>query len=186
MTNSRINVRNLKIFILNYIFNFVKLKFSDSNPYIPASLSNKGRAQLDENDEMLLKVRNILNKFTPQNLNKLTADFDNLAINTEERLKLVVDIIFEKSIGEKLFTQTYAKLCKVLSKIKIPTTDQSKTFNFRTMLLTKCQKEFNTDYIKDINYDQMIADAKAETNEAKKKEMNEKANQKLLKAKCRC
>jgi translation initiation factor 4G len=156
-----------------------------ATPYIPVSLSNKGRAALDENDEMLREVRNILNKLTPQNLNKLTADLVNLAINTEERLKGAIDIIFEKSIDEQVFSQTYAQLCKVLSKIKVPTTDQSKTVNFRTMLLTKCQKEFNTDYIKDINYDQMIADAEAETNEAKKKEMNEEANDKLLKAKRR-
>jgi predicted transcriptional regulator len=141
--------------------------------------------KLNENDQIQLEVHEILSKLTPKNLNKLTVDLVNLEINTEERLKNFVDIIFEKSIGEKLFTQTYAKLCKVLSKIKVPTTDQSKTVNFRTMLLTKCQKEFNTDYIKDINYDQMIADAEAETNEAKKKEMNEKANEKLLKAKRR-
>ncbi len=35
--------------------------------------------------------------------------------------------------------------------------DPTKNVNFRTMLLTRCQKEFDTDYIQGINYEKLIA-----------------------------
>ena len=87
---------------------------------------------LDENEALLRDVRNILNKLTPQNLNKLTSDLINLPINTQERLEGAIDIIFEKSIDEQVFSTTYAQLCKVLSSIKVPSTSEpGKLINFR-------------------------------------------------------
>ena len=80
------------------------------NPYI---IKKVAAVELNELDELLREVRNILNKLTPQNLQKLTGDLINLAINSEDRLKGSIDIIFEKSIDEQVFSQTYANLCKV-------------------------------------------------------------------------
>jgi translation initiation factor 4G len=57
--------------------------------------------------------------------------------------------------------------------------------NFRTMLLTKCQKEFDTDFYSEINYDKLESEDEACTDEAKRKELQELADDKLSKAKRR-
>ena len=63
------------------------------NPYVIKKLTN---AELNEEEELFREVRNILNKLTPQNLQKLTISLINLPITTESRLKGSIDIIFEK------------------------------------------------------------------------------------------
>jgi translation initiation factor 4G len=74
----------------------------------------------------------------------------------------------------------------VLSSIKVPSnSDPSKMANFRTMLLTKCQKEFDTDFYQEINYDKLKSEVEACTDEAKRKELQELADDKLSKAKRR-
>jgi translation initiation factor 4G len=74
----------------------------------------------------------------------------------------------------------------VLSSIKVPSnSDPSKMANFRTMLLTKCQKEFDTDFYSEINYDKLKSEVEACTDEAKRKELQELADDKLSKAKRR-
>jgi hypothetical protein len=81
------------------------------NPYVIKKKTSQ--VELNEHEELLREVRNILNKLTPQNLQKLTGDLINLSINNEDRLKGSIDIIFEKSIDEQVFSQIYANLCKV-------------------------------------------------------------------------
>jgi translation initiation factor 4G len=159
----------------------IQLNVSE-NPY----QIKKTQSDLNEFEELLREVRNILNKLTPQNIQKLTSDLISLPINNEERLKSAIDIIFEKSIDEQVFSQTYANLCKVLAHIKVPSnTEPNKIVNVRTKLLTKCQKEFDTDIYTDINYDKLIEEVNAQTDEAKKREMQELADDKLLRAKRR-
>lgn len=46
--------------------------------------------------ELYRRVRAILNKLTPQKFQTLVKQCTNLEINTEERLKGSIDIIFEK------------------------------------------------------------------------------------------
>ena len=43
-------------------------------------------------------MRSILNKLTPQMFQQLMKQVTQLAIDTEERLKGVIDLIFEKAI----------------------------------------------------------------------------------------
>lgn len=77
-------------------------------------------AQLDETEKCLRGVRAILNKLTPQNFQKLVNDLVNLEINADDsRLRGTIDIIFEKSIDEPAFSQTYANLCKALNSVFI-------------------------------------------------------------------
>ena len=66
-----------------------------------------------KNEEIFREVRNILNKLTRQNLQKLTGDLINLPINNEDRLKGLVEIIYEDSINSKIYTEIYANICKV-------------------------------------------------------------------------
>jgi translation initiation factor 4G len=128
-------------------------------------------------EKVLRQVREILNKLTPQKFQKLAQDLIALDINSEERLKGVIDVIFEKAIDEPAFSQTYANLCKILcpvskrisleflnsyknyflTQIKVSKSSANGgTFAFRTLLLSRCQKEFETDFYKEINYEELL------------------------------
>ena len=53
--------------------------------------------------ELYRKVRSILNKLTPQKFGTLMQQILDLNINSEEKLKGVIDIIFEKVWFELLY-----------------------------------------------------------------------------------
>jgi hypothetical protein len=67
----------------------------------------------DKHEEVFREVRNILNKLTRQNFVKLTGYLINLPINNEDRLKGLVEIIYEDSIYSEIYTEIYANICKV-------------------------------------------------------------------------
>jgi translation initiation factor 4G len=135
----------------------------------------------------------------------LTQDLIALSLNSkEERLKGAIDIIFEKAIDEPNYSQTYAQVCVNLSKTKLQKGDTQVTF--RSILLNRCQKEFHTDYYKEINYDQWMKSRLNETSkclvflifdfcifkdieecsdEIKKRELQEQLDERLTKAKRR-
>jgi translation initiation factor 4G len=74
----------------------------------------------------------------------------------------------------------------VLNIIKVPSNaDPTKFVLFRTMLLTRCQKEFDTDFYQEISYDKLMQEVESCTDEQKKKELKEIADDKLIKAKRR-
>ncbi|XP_042245961.1 eukaryotic translation initiation factor 4 gamma 3-like [Thunnus maccoyii] len=99
--------------------------------------------EVQKTQELFRKVRSILNKLMPQNFRQLMTQMTNLTINTEERLKGVVDLIFEKAISEPSFSVAYANMCRCLMGLKVPNTDQPGTcVNFRKLLLNCCHKEF--------------------------------------------
>uniref|UniRef100_A0A8C6YGZ4 Eukaryotic translation initiation factor 4 gamma 1 n=1 Tax=Naja naja TaxID=35670 RepID=A0A8C6YGZ4_NAJNA len=114
--------------------------------------------------ELFRRVRSILNKLTPQMFQQLMKQVTELSIDTEERLKGVIDLIFEKAISEPNFSVAYANMCRCLMGLKVPTTDKPSTMvNFRKVLLNRCQKEFE----KDKDDDEIF--------EKKQKEMDEAA-----------
>ncbi|KAG8136243.1 putative Eukaryotic translation initiation factor 4 gamma 1 protein [Naja naja] len=95
---------------------------------------------------------------------QLMKQVTELSIDTEERLKGVIDLIFEKAISEPNFSVAYANMCRCLMGLKVPTTDKPSTMvNFRKVLLNRCQKEFE----KDKDDDEIF--------EKKQKEMDEAA-----------
>ncbi|XP_058846440.1 eukaryotic translation initiation factor 4 gamma 1-like isoform X2 [Acipenser ruthenus] len=96
--------------------------------------------------ELFRRVRGILNKLTPQMFQQLMKQVTELTIDTEERLKGVIDLIFEKAISEPNFSVAYANMCRCLMGLKVSTTDKpGVTVNFRKLLLNRCQKEFEKD-----------------------------------------
>uniref|UniRef100_A0A8C7HSN0 Eukaryotic translation initiation factor 4 gamma 1 n=1 Tax=Oncorhynchus kisutch TaxID=8019 RepID=A0A8C7HSN0_ONCKI len=96
--------------------------------------------------ELFKRVRSILNKLTPQMFQQLMKQVKELTIDTEQRLKGVIDLIFEKAISEPNFSVAYANMCRCLMGLKVPTTDKpGVTVNFRKLLLNRCQKEFEKD-----------------------------------------
>uniref|UniRef100_A0A665V903 Eukaryotic translation initiation factor 4 gamma 1-like n=1 Tax=Echeneis naucrates TaxID=173247 RepID=A0A665V903_ECHNA len=96
--------------------------------------------------ELFKRLRSILNKLTPQKFQELMKQVTELTIDTEERLKGAIDLIFEKAISEPNFSVAYANMCRCLMGLKVPTSDKPGLFvNFRKLLLNRCQKEFEKD-----------------------------------------
>ncbi|XP_062871620.1 eukaryotic translation initiation factor 4 gamma 3 isoform X3 [Trichomycterus rosablanca] len=100
--------------------------------------------------EIFRRVRSILNKLTPQMFNQLMKQVTDLTIDTEERLKGVIDLVFEKAIDEPSFSVAYGNMCSCLATLKVPMADKpTSTVNFRKLLLNRCQKEFEKDKVND-------------------------------------
>lgn len=107
--------------------------------------------------DLFRKVRSILNKLTPQKFNQLMKQVTDLTIDTEERLKGVIDLVFEKAIDEPSFSVAYGNMCRCLAMLKVPSVDkatqQYTTVNFRKLLLNRCQKEFEKDKVDDVVFE---------------------------------
>ncbi|XP_037314517.2 eukaryotic translation initiation factor 4 gamma 1a isoform X3 [Pungitius pungitius] len=114
---------------------------------------NAEEAEVEDDDpeqaqtkELFKRLRSILNKLTPQKFQELMKQVMELTIDTEERLKGTIDLIFEKAISEPNFSVAYANMCRCLLGLKVPTSDKPGVFvNFRKLLLNRCQKEFEKD-----------------------------------------
>ncbi|XP_028342881.1 eukaryotic translation initiation factor 4 gamma 1 isoform X5 [Physeter macrocephalus] len=137
-------------------------------PSSKRTVADKDRGEEDtdgsKTQDLFRRVRSILNKLTPQMFQQLMKQVTQLAIDTEERLKGVIDLIFEKAISEPNFSVAYANMCRCLMALKVPTTEKpAVTVNFRKLLLNRCQKEFEKDKDDD------------EVFEKKQKEMDEAA-----------
>jgi translation initiation factor 4G len=167
--------------MLNSNVNYIELRNRANKPFIIERL--KIKSEHNELEELIRDIRIILNKLTPQNLQKLTQDLTNLPINNEERLKITIDLIFEY-LDDQLYIQTYAQLCKLLTNYKVPSNlDQSKQITFSMILLSKCHNEFYTDIYQKINYSKFLGEIETCCNEIKKAELKELANEKLFEAK---
>uniref|UniRef100_A0A665XFB1 Eukaryotic translation initiation factor 4 gamma, 3a n=2 Tax=Echeneis naucrates TaxID=173247 RepID=A0A665XFB1_ECHNA len=110
--------------------------------------------EIQKTQELFRKVRSILNKLTPQKFNQLMKQVTDLTIDTEERLKGVIDLVFEKAIDEPSFSVAYGNMCRCLATLKVPMTDKpNTTVNFRKLLLNRCQKEFEKDKVDDVVFE---------------------------------
>ncbi|KAF1400973.1 Eukaryotic translation initiation factor 4 gamma 1, partial [Spheniscus magellanicus] len=148
--------------------------------------AGRGRAMLSLtllfSQELLRRVRSILNKLTPQMFQQLMKQVMELSIDTEERLKGVIDLVFEKAISEPNFSVAYANMCRCLMGLKVPTTDKpTVTVNFRKLLLNRCQKEFEKDKDDDEIFEKRqkeMDDASAPEEKARMKDELEEARDK--------
>ncbi|XP_078522295.1 eukaryotic translation initiation factor 4 gamma 1-like [Lissotriton helveticus] len=114
-------------------------------PNFTPSFADRPRKPMSTQD-IFHRVRSILNKLTPQMFQQLMKQVTDLPIDTEERMKGVIDLIFEKALSEPYFSVAYANMCHCLMGLKVPTTDNpAVTLNFRKLLLNRCQKEFEKD-----------------------------------------
>lgn len=88
---------------------------------VKKSPRSRGAEEVDESEpeqiktqELFKRVRSILNKLTPQKFQQLMKQVTELTIDTEERLKGVIDLTFEKAISEPDFSVAYANMCRCL------------------------------------------------------------------------
>lgn len=124
--------------------------------------------------ELFKRVRSILNKLTPQKFQQLMKQVTELTIDTEERLKGVIDLTFEKAISEPDFSVAYANMCRCLSGLKVHTTDKpGATVNFRKLLLNRCQKEFEKDKDDDEIFEKKQKEMEAASGDEEKQRLRE-------------
>ncbi|XP_052397272.1 eukaryotic translation initiation factor 4 gamma 3 isoform X4 [Carassius gibelio] len=136
--------------------------------------------------ELFRKVRSILNKLTPQMFNQLMKQVADLTINTEERLKGVIDLVFEKAIDEPSFSVAYGNMCSCLAMLKVPMTDKpSSTVNFRKLLLNRCQKEFEKDKVDDDVFEKKHRELEAATSASERERLQEELEEAKDKARRR-
>lgn len=86
----------------------------------------------------------MLNKLTPDNFDRLTAQIVGL-VQSAEGLRRTISLVFEKAVMEPTFCALYASLCEVLSKELPdfpPLEGETKPMTFRRVLLNTCQDEF--------------------------------------------
>ncbi|KAG1932736.1 eukaryotic translation initiation factor 4 gamma 1 isoform X2 [Pimephales promelas] len=145
------------------------------------SVKRSTQSRVDEDDpdfmntqELFKRVRSVLNKLTPQMFQPLMKQVTELTIDTEERLKGVIDLIFEKAISEPNFSVAYANMCRCLMGLKVPTTDKpGVSVNFRKLLLNRCQKEFEKDKDDDETFEKKQKELDAATGDEVKQRLKE-------------
>uniref|UniRef100_A0A671PCH7 Eukaryotic translation initiation factor 4 gamma 3-like n=1 Tax=Sinocyclocheilus anshuiensis TaxID=1608454 RepID=A0A671PCH7_9TELE len=137
-------------------------------------------------DELFRKVRSILNKLTPQMFSQLMKQVTDLTIDTEERLKGVIDLVFEKAIDEPSFSVAYGNMCSCLATLKVPMMDKpNSTVNFRKLLLNRCQKEFEKDKVDDDVFEKKHRELEAANSASERERLQEELNEAKDKARRR-
>ena len=79
-----------------------------------------------------------------------------------------MELVFEKAVDEPSFSVAYAQMCGELQKKKV-TDEKNVEVNFRKLLISRCQQEFERDYMTDIDRDKYTADMEAATDPDDKK-----------------
>uniref|UniRef100_A0A671PGA0 Eukaryotic translation initiation factor 4 gamma 3-like n=1 Tax=Sinocyclocheilus anshuiensis TaxID=1608454 RepID=A0A671PGA0_9TELE len=139
-----------------------------------------------KSQELFRKVRSILNKLTPQMFSQLMKQVTDLTIDTEERLKGVIDLVFEKAIDEPSFSVAYGNMCSCLATLKVPMMDKpNSTVNFRKLLLNRCQKEFEKDKVDDDVFEKKHRELEAANSASERERLQEELNEAKDKARRR-
>lgn len=144
------------------------------NAWTPGSKG--GVEQQSELDDVLKKVRAILNKLTPQKFDTLVVKFKEIRIDTEEKLVQCMELVFDKALDEPAFSKAYASMCRELFLKKVDSVD------FSNLLLRRCQKEFDQDYMSDSvkeKYEKDLAAAETEDDQKRIKAEFEQLETKL-------
>lgn len=114
-----------------------------------------------ETYELYEHLCSILNTMTLQNFQEMMRWVTRLTIDTEEKLKGVIDIIFAKAISQPSISVMYAKVCHRLMSLSVPASDTPDVpVTFHRLLIDRCQKEFE-DQPQDENFEKVQKESKA-------------------------
>ncbi|KAF0699208.1 Aste57867_10219 [Aphanomyces stellatus] len=107
----------------------------------------KDKKKKDENelttDEYLQQVQAILNKLSVEKFERLSDQLIAVAVKTADVLAGAIDMVVKKAQMEWHFSAMYAELCAKMASTAMPLVDDENAAKlFRTLLLTRCQKEF--------------------------------------------
>ncbi|KAG1712172.1 Eukaryotic translation initiation factor 4 gamma 3 [Nymphon striatum] len=70
-------------------------------------------------DALVENVTEILNKLTPSNFQSVSNEFTKLKINSQEKIEIIIDILFQKTLEEPKFVKEYSDLCKNLIQLRM-------------------------------------------------------------------
>merc|ERR1719445_2217660 len=148
----------------------VKLNKAE-NAWKPGAKEKKEGVEHTEMEDLRKKVLAILNKLTPQKFETLVTKFQDLPIDTQDKLSVCMELVFEKAVDEPAFSVAYAQMCKVMQMKKVPVDGgkEEEYVNFRKLLISRCQKEFEKDYMENLDRDKYVQDMAAATTEDDKK-----------------
>ncbi|XP_057324765.1 eukaryotic translation initiation factor 4 gamma 3-like [Microplitis mediator] len=146
------------------------------NAWKPTPLKNNKTAEDDEKTQLLYKkFRSILNKLTPEKFDKLVGQVRELEIDTQEKLQGVINLVFDKAIDEPNFARAYVMMCSELALMKVDvSTDETTScnnINFRKLLITRCQKEFEKNKTDETKRVEKLKEIEECTDADKKKEL---------------
>jgi len=107
----------------------------------------KEKKEDEDSDEVVMKkALLILNKLSLTKFDKLSDAFIATGIGRNaECLGGAIELIVKKAQDEPHFSAMYAALCLKLSRTPMDFEEPGKKKKFKKMLLTECQKEFETD-----------------------------------------
>ncbi|XP_066251122.1 eukaryotic translation initiation factor 4 gamma 3-like isoform X2 [Euwallacea similis] len=153
----------------------IKLHESE-NAWKPARfIKGEGMTDEEKKTEVLYKkVRSVLNKLTPQKFETLVNQVRELQIDTKERLQGVIDLVFEKAIDEPNFSSAYANMCKEIQNMQVSitgTAGDDKKLAFRTLLVMRCQMEFEKQSVDESERNNKLKEIEECTDAEKKKEL---------------
>ncbi|XP_050307048.1 eukaryotic translation initiation factor 4 gamma 1-like isoform X3 [Anthonomus grandis grandis] len=133
-----------------------------------------GSAEEDKKtEELYKKVRSVLNKLTPQKFDTLVNQVRQLRIDTKEKLVGVINLVFEKATDEPNFSVAYAMMCKEIQNMQVPAGDEKKSVAFRTLLVGRCQQDFEKNSVDESGRSAKIKEIEECTDPEKKKELQE-------------
>ena len=152
----------------------VKLNKAE-NAWTPSAMKKKGDTEEadpkeSELEDLRRKAMAILNKLTPQKFDTLVLKFQDLPIDSSEKLSLCMELVFEKAVDEPSFSVAYASMCGELQKKKV-SDETGKEVNFRKLLIMRCQQEFEKDYLEGEAREKHVAAMNATTDEDEKKKI---------------
>eukprot|EP00341_Mesodinium_pulex_P000729 CAMPEP_0116963616 /NCGR_PEP_ID=MMETSP0467-20121206/48025_1 /TAXON_ID=283647 /ORGANISM="Mesodinium pulex, Strain SPMC105" /LENGTH=287 /DNA_ID=CAMNT_0004652295 /DNA_START=222 /DNA_END=1081 /DNA_ORIENTATION=+ len=104
----------------------------------------------DTPEATIMKAKLILNQLSLENFDKLSVKFMQIGMETEDMMSKIVDLIVSKAQLEEPFCFMYADLCKKITEqwTVVPGGDEEENplgKTFRTILLLRCQSEFESD-----------------------------------------
>ncbi|XP_017302014.1 eukaryotic translation initiation factor 4 gamma 2-like, partial [Diaphorina citri] len=108
----------------------------------PSALRRDALTPENVQDATFRKVRELLNKLTPEKFDKLSDDLLQLDLNSSKILKGVILLIFEKALHETKYTSMYARLCKRLTEQAPNFEPPDESCTFKKHLLWVCKNEF--------------------------------------------
>ncbi|XP_039967649.1 eukaryotic translation initiation factor 4 gamma 3 isoform X1 [Bactrocera tryoni] len=109
-----------------------------------------------EKEELIRRIRGILNKLTPEKFDALVEEIIKLKIDTPDKMEDVMVLVFEKAIDEPNFSVSYARLChRLISEVKrrderMESGTKTNLAQFRAALLDKTEREFTYNVTKSI------------------------------------
>jgi hypothetical protein len=121
---------------------YEKLKGLNQNRWVPKVMGGKDGG--DTIEDILRHVQSILNKMTFEKFEKLSKAFLEVGLTSEKIVGEVISILVGKAQAEPHFSKLYADLCLRMSQAHLENVSGKK---FKTLLLEKCQEEFEKDRV---------------------------------------